>query len=75
MSGTLTKLEDKELEAVLAELDQAMLESLYVEASARNRKRLLQSIPPERAALLVKGLMNPDAAPAADGVPTPDQST
>ena len=59
MSGTLSKLEDRELEALLENLDDDVLESLYVEASNRNRTRLLQMMPADKAASLVNALTNP----------------
>ncbi|ARA94782.1 MAG: hypothetical protein D6685_19670 [Bacteroidetes bacterium] len=74
LSGTLTKLEDAELGAVLEQLDLSVLEMLYIEASGRNRTRLLQAMPPERAALVVRKLVNPEAPetapPPADTVST-----
>jgi Mg/Co/Ni transporter MgtE len=69
MTGTLTKLEDKELSAVLEQLDLAVLETLYIEATGRNRTRLLQAMPAERAALVVRGLVSP-ADQAANDAPT-----
>ncbi len=59
MSSTIAKLEDGELADLLATLDDEVLESLYVEASARNRTRLLQMMPAEKAAILVNALTNP----------------
>ena len=59
MSGTLAKLEDKELEELLQGLDPDVLESLYIEASSRNRTRLLQMMPAEMAAGLVNTLTSP----------------
>ncbi len=59
MSTTISKLEDRELAELLATLDEEVLESLYVEASARNRTRLLQMMPAEKAAVLVNALTNP----------------
>ncbi|MEM1126005.1 MAG: hypothetical protein AAGI71_05085 [Bacteroidota bacterium] len=76
LSGTLTKLEDEELQMVLARLNLPLLEQLYIESSNRNRTRLLQSLAPERAARVVQVLMDavPDDAadplPAAAGPPT-----
>lgn len=67
VSGTLTKLEDNELRDVLTQLDFAMLEQLYIASSKRNRTRLLQNIDPERAASIVRSLMD---APDDDAVPT-----
>lgn len=62
LSGTLTKLEDRELSAVLEQLDLSVLEMLYIEASGRNRARLLQAMPAARAALVVRGLVNPSSS-------------
>lgn len=53
IGNTLTKLEDDELGAVLKELDMRVYEMLYNEVSGRNRARLLQSLPPDKAAQLV----------------------
>ena len=53
IGNTLTKLEDEELRAVLNELDMRVYEMLYNEVSGRNRARLLQSLPPDKAAQLV----------------------
>ena len=59
LSGTLAKLEDKELAGVVERLDMGVLEALYERASARNRKRLLQAMPPEAAAGFVRRLVRP----------------
>ena len=58
VGNTLTKLEDAELRAVLDQLDMQMYEMLYSELSGRNRARLLQSLPPEKAANLVDRMIS-----------------
>ncbi len=69
MSGTLTKLEDSELAALLENLDADVLESLYIEASSRNRTRLLQMMPAEKAASLVNTLTSPGTTFSASTTP------
>ncbi len=74
MSGTLAKLEDNELSALLESLDADVIESLYIEASARNRTRLLQMMPADKAASLVNTLTAPGVAfsataPQTGGLP------
>ncbi|MDZ4700618.1 MAG: hypothetical protein SH809_12995 [Rhodothermales bacterium] len=59
MSGTLVKLEDGELGALLGKLDMGVIEAIYLEASARNRTRLLQMLPAEKASILVNKLASP----------------
>lgn len=70
MSGTLAKLEDNELAELLKSLDADVIESLYVEASARNRTRLLQMMPPDKAASLVNTLTSPAPSFAVDAPAT-----
>lgn len=60
LSGTLAKLEDKELAGVVERLDMGVLQVLYEKASARNRKRLLQAMPPDAAAGFVRRLVQPE---------------
>lgn len=62
LAGTLTALEDKELGAILAQLDIAVVRALYDRTSARNRTRLLKAMAPERAARFVQQLVEPDHA-------------
>ena len=74
MSGTLAKLEDNELSALLESLEADVIESLYIEASARNRTRLLQMMPADKAASLVNTLTAPGVAfsataPQTGGLP------
>ena len=74
MSNTITKLEDRELSELLSKLDNDVLESMYVEASARNRARLLQMLPAEKAAVLVNRLTDPSFSLTSDADPTEDPS-
>ncbi|NBB73276.1 MAG: hypothetical protein GVY35_06280 [Bacteroidetes bacterium] len=53
ISNTLTDLDLREMRAVLAPLNLSVYESLYAQTSGRNRTRLLQAIPPDKAARLV----------------------
>jgi flagellar motility protein MotE (MotC chaperone) len=72
MSNTITKMEDKELADLLSRLEDDVLESLYVEASARNRARLLQMLPAEKAATLVDKLTDPSNTFTSDSDPDRD---
>lgn len=71
LSGTLAKLEDKELSGVVERLDMGVLQVLYEKASARNRKRLLQAMPPDAAANFVRRLVRPQAQ-TVTAAPPPD---
>jgi len=53
ISNTLTDLDLREMRAVLAPLNLNVYESLYAQTSGRNRTRLLQALPPDKAARLV----------------------
>lgn len=69
LSGTLSKLEDAELRAILQRLDLDVVEMLYAASSARNRTRLLQALPSDRAARFVRYLTTGSAgadAPVAE---------
>ena len=66
LSTTLSKLEDKELARVVEQLDLAVLELLYKNASGRNRTRLLQAMPPQVAASFVQRLVLPRRAAVTD---------
>ena len=72
LSATLTKLEDKELAGVVGQLDVAVLEVIYTQASGRNRARLLQAMRPEVAARFVSNLVQPGRAVVA---PAPDTTS
>ena len=69
LSGTLSKLEDNELANLLTKLEPDVIESMYVEASARNRTRLLQMLPADKAAELVQALADPSDSFISDGNP------
>jgi hypothetical protein len=66
LSATLPKLEDKELTAILQQLDLSLLSRLYQEATERNRTRFLQNLSSERAAQFIHHLAQPtpQSAPA-----------
>jgi flagellar motility protein MotE (MotC chaperone) len=61
LSKTLTKMEDKELRAIVQQLDPEVLATLYKQASGRNRTRLLQALPPTQAAQFVHRLTGASA--------------
>jgi flagellar motility protein MotE (MotC chaperone) len=79
LSTTLTKLDDRQLGAILQGLDEKVLEMIYQKASAKNQARLLQALPSERAASFIQGLVRSGAAPApttpAADPATPDGSS
>lgn len=76
LSSALLKMERRELAALLKEVDMSVLARLYKEASRRSRTRLLQAIPPDRAARFVNEFVSkpetsaPSAAPAVSS-PSP----
>lgn len=72
LSSTLAKLEDRELQALLAQLDMDILGVIYRESSGRNRARLLQAMAPDRAARFVQDLVQstPPEASGAEAEPT-----
>ena len=72
MSNTITKMEDKELSELLSKLDDNILESMYIEASSRNRARLLQMLPADKAAILVSRLTDPSMSFTTDSDPMQD---
>lgn len=53
ISNTLTDLDVREMRAVLAPLNLEIYEALYAQTSGRDRTRLLQAMPPDKAAQLV----------------------
>ncbi len=59
LAAVLVKLEDSELRAIITHLDSDVLQSVYQQASARGKTKLLQAIPPEKAALFVRALVRP----------------
>lgn len=62
LSVSLSKLEDRQLTGILTDLDLNVVEMLYLEASVRDRPRLLQNLPPDRAARFVKTLVKAPAS-------------
>ena len=72
LSATLAKLEDKELAGVVEQLDVAVLEALYTQASGRNRARLLQAMRPKVAASFVNNLVQSGRAGVT---PAPDTTS
>lgn len=71
LSQRLARIEDRELEAIMKQLDTKTLEHLYREATGRNRTRLLQAMPADRAARFVNRLVSNATASDAPDEPTP----
>ncbi len=63
LSATLTRIDDRQLAPILRELDMASLEVLYAESTGRNRTRLLQAMPAERAARFINERISGTDAP------------
>lgn len=72
LSATLSKLEDKDLAEVVEKLDMDVLRTLYLQASARNRTRLLKAMPSHAAAGFVRQLVHPNKAAEAPATALPD---
>ncbi len=70
LGAALSKVGDRELKGILSSLDMDAFERLYEKSSGKNRARLLQSLPPERAAAFVSRMAT--TAPAA---PAPADKT
>ncbi len=66
LSATLTRMDDRELAPILRGLDQASLRVLFAESTGRNRTRILQAMPSDRAATFIDELV--------DGTPTIPES-
>ena len=71
MSSALVKMEKRELNALLKDVNMHVLEQLYREASGRARTRLLQAMTPARAARFVNQMVE---APAS-GLGQPSSTT
>ena len=65
LSATLTRIDDRQLAPILRELDMASLKVLYAESTGRNRTRLLQAMPAERAARFINERVSGADAPNA----------
>lgn len=73
LSNTLSKLEDKDLGAIVEQLDLSELRALYEQSSAKNRARLLQAMPASAAANFVRHLIDPTKKPVStENVTEPD---
>ncbi|SHL01555.1 hypothetical protein [Rhodothermus profundi] len=57
LAATITRLEDDQRRALLSQLPPEILDLLYLETQGRGRTLLLQSLPPDQAARLVRRLM------------------
>ena len=71
MSSALVKMEKRELNALLKDVNMRVLEQLYREASGRARTRLLEAMAPARAARFVNQMVE---APAS-GLGQPSSTT
>lgn len=65
LAATLTRIDDRQLAPILRELDMSSLEVLYAESTGRNRTRLLQAMPAERAARFINERVSGADAPNA----------
>ncbi|GIV61223.1 MAG: hypothetical protein KatS3mg044_0089 [Rhodothermaceae bacterium] len=65
LSAVLPKLEPAELTPILAQLDLGLLEMLFAESTTRNRTKILQSLPSDRAARLVRFMVQRDSTSGA----------
>lgn len=54
LARTLASMDDRQLQPILKSLSNGALEALYHQASARDRRRLIAAMPPERATRLVQ---------------------
>lgn len=54
LAGSIGRLEDDELRALLVQLDGGILAEIYIQASPRNRTKLLQVLPAKAGADLVE---------------------
>lgn len=61
ISRTLTDLDERDMRAVLAPLELDVYEALYAQTNGRNRTRLLQAMPPEKAAELIDRVVARDS--------------
>lgn len=58
LAGTLSAMEDKELEELVASLDEKVLIAVYSASNRKNQARLLSKIPPEQAARVIQALFD-----------------
>lgn len=57
LSKVLPKLDDKQLAAVVRDLDPRIFQRIYLKATNRNRMRLLKALPPDKATEFVENLV------------------
>lgn len=63
LAKTLSTVEERQLGSILADLELEVVQMLYEQASGRDRSRLLQNMPPARAAQFVQAMVGrPTAA-------------
>ena len=65
LGSALLKMEERELNALLKEVDMSVLKQLYREASGRARTRLLQAMSPARAARFVNQMVEGPTSPSS----------
>jgi hypothetical protein len=58
LAATLSAMEDKDLEELVASLDESVLIAVYSESNRKNQARLLSKIPPDQAARLIRALFD-----------------
>ncbi len=75
MSKTLSKMERRELQAIISSMDTNVLQRLYLEASDRERQAILGALSPERAAQLVRTMVDPQSQYLPPPVAFPPDST
>ena len=84
LGSALLKMEERELNALLKEVDMPVLKQLYQEASGRARTRLLQAMSPARAARFVNQMVegpsssssfSPTMSSSAASDPVPSAAT
>ena len=64
VSAALARLEENELGGILDGLDDRSVRIVYDEASPRNRTKILRSLPPQRAAVIVQRMLANDGSTA-----------
>lgn len=66
LTKSLSTLDERQLGNILGSLDLEVVKMLYLQATARERSRLLQNLPPNRAAQFVKALVGAEDVDAAE---------
>ena len=73
LSKSIAKLEDDQLGDLLAGIELDVIETLYLQSSARDRTRLLQNMAPDRAAVFVRSLVKGTPPPTEVAAKATDQ--